>query len=140
MEWLDPRADDDARPVQRPHLDGARVSRSGPAMKLGDVGEDRLLEQLLPRLPVNSRVVLGAGDDCAIVDSGRRGFLGLLKTDCLVEEIHFSSRTEPRRVGWKAMARPLSDFAAMSGVPQFALVTVIVPACKSVDWVKRLYQ
>lgn len=109
-------------------------------MKLGDVGEDRLLEELLPRLPANSRVVLGAGDDCAIVESGRRGLLELLKTDCLVEEIHFSTRTDPGRVGWKAMARPLSDFAAMSGVPEFALITLIVPANKSVDWVKRLYQ
>ena len=109
-------------------------------MKLGDVGEDRLLEQLLPRLPGNSGTVLGAGDDCAMVESGRRGFLDLLKTDCLVEQIHFSTKTEPRLVGWKAMARPLSDFAARSGVPRFALVTLIVPAGKTVAWVKRLYQ
>ena len=109
-------------------------------MKLGDVGEDRLLEQLLPRLPGNSAIVLAAGDDCAMVESGRRGFFDLLKTDCLVEKIHFSAGTEPRLVGWKAMARPLSDFAAMSGVPRFALVTLIVPAGKTVAWVKRLYQ
>jgi thiamine-monophosphate kinase len=109
-------------------------------MKLRDVGEDRLLEQLLPKLPDNARVVLGAGDDCAIVKSGKRGVLELLKTDCLVEAIHFAKSSPPEQVGWKAMARPLSDFAAMSGLPQFALVTLIVPATRDVSWVRQLYR
>jgi len=109
-------------------------------MKLRDVGEDRLLEQLLPKLPRNVKVVLGAGDDCAVVEPGKRGVLDLLKTDCLVEGIHFAKSTPPRQVGWKAMARPLSDFAAMSGLPQFALVTLIVPATRDVSWVRQLYR
>jgi thiamine-monophosphate kinase len=109
-------------------------------MKLRDVGEDRLLEQLLAKLPRNNRVVLGAGHDCAIVESGKRGMFELLKTDCLVEGIHFAKKTRPEEVGWKAMARPLSDFAAMSGLPQFALVTLIVPATKDVSWVRQLYR
>jgi thiamine-monophosphate kinase len=109
-------------------------------MKLRDVGEDRLLDQLLRKLPGNSRVVLGAGDDCAIVESGKRGVLSLLKTDCLVEGIHFAKNSRPELVGWKAMARPVSDFAAMSGVPQFALVTLIVPASRDIAWVRRLYR
>jgi thiamine-monophosphate kinase len=37
------------------------------------------------------------------------------------------------------MMRPLSDFAATSGVPQFALITLIAPEQTKVDWVKRLY-
>jgi thiamine-monophosphate kinase len=108
-------------------------------MKLRDVGEDRLLEQLLPKLPRNAGVLLGAGDDCAVVESGKRGMLDLLKTDCLVEGIHFAKNTPPRQVGWKAMARPLSDFAAMSGLPRFALVTLIVPGTRDVAWVRQLY-
>ena len=109
-------------------------------MKLRDVGEDRLLEQLLPKLPRNTGVVLGAGDDCAVVKSGKRGVLELLKTDCLVERIHFTENTPPRQVGWKAMARPLSDFAAMSGLPRFALVTLVVPATRDVAWVRQVYR
>jgi thiamine-monophosphate kinase len=109
-------------------------------MKLRDVGEDRLLEQLLANLRGGRGIVLGAGDDCALVDSGKRGLLDVLKTDCLVEEIHFSRKASPEQVGWKAMARPLSDFAAMSAVPQFALVTLIVPADRELAWVKRLYR
>jgi thiamine-monophosphate kinase len=109
-------------------------------MKLRDVGEDRLLDQLLPAMEQNSGVVLGAGDDCALVESGKPGLLNLLKTDCLVEGIHFAKNSRPELVGWKAMARPLSDFAAMSGLPRFALVTLIVPANRDVSWVKALYR
>jgi thiamine-monophosphate kinase len=63
-----------------------------------------------------------------------------LKTDCVVEKIHFEPATDPVSVGWKAMMRPLSDFAAMSGRPQFALITLIVPAARSTSWVKKLYR
>jgi thiamine-monophosphate kinase len=109
-------------------------------MKLRDVGEDRLLEQLLRKLKPKPGVILGPGDDAAIVEPGRSGVLHLLKTDCLVEGIHFTKKSRPELVGWKAMARPVSDFAAMSGVPRFALVTLIVPSDRSVAWVKQLYR
>ena len=109
-------------------------------MKLSEAGEDRLLAQLLPTLPGNSSVVLGAGDDCAVVRDPRRDNLQLLKTDCIVEGIHFKAASPPFAVGWKAMARPLSDFAAMSGLPQFALVTLIVPAETTLDWTKKIYR
>jgi thiamine-monophosphate kinase len=109
-------------------------------MKLRDLGEDRLLEQLLGKPKRTRGVVLGPGDDAALVESGKRGVLHLLKTDCLVEGIHFAKETRPELVGWKAMARPVGDFAAMSGVPKFALVTLIVPSDRNVSWVKRLYR
>ena len=109
-------------------------------MNLRELGEDRLLDQLLPDLPRNRTVLLGAGDDCAIVRSGGRGQLQLLKTDCLVENIHFTKKDRPDLVGWKAMARPLSDFAAMSGVPEYALVTLIVPSQTTLAWVRQLFR
>ncbi|MEY2483970.1 MAG: thiamine-monophosphate kinase [Verrucomicrobiota bacterium] len=109
-------------------------------MKLSELGEDRLLAQLLPKLSRNRGVIVGAGDDCAVVKSDGRGQLQLLKTDCLVENIHFTKNSRPERIGWKAMARPLSDFAAMSGVPQFALVTLILPSDKTLAWVKKIYR
>jgi thiamine-monophosphate kinase len=109
-------------------------------MKLRQVGEDRLLARLLPSLPVHKGVVAGAGDDCAVVEKPRGNNLLLLKTDCVVEKIHFAGKTDPVSVGWKAMMRPLSDFAAVSGLPQFALITLIVPVQRSSDWVKKLYR
>jgi len=108
-------------------------------MILKALGEDRLLGQLLPRLPLAKSVPVGAGDDCALVKPPAGGNLLVLKTDCLVEGIHFLSRTAPQDVGWKAMMRPLSDFAATSALPQFALITLIASKETEAEWVKRLY-
>jgi thiamine-monophosphate kinase len=109
-------------------------------MNLSEVGEDRLLAQLLPTLSRNHSVILGPGDDCAVVRCPRPDHFQLLKTDCVVEGIHFTAASPPDLVGRKAMARPLSDFAAMAGVPQFALVTLIVPAKKTLAWTKKIYR
>src|SRR2546421_10516453 len=107
-------------------------------MKLRDVGEDRLLEQLLSKLSSHRAVVLGAGDDCALVESGKRGVFDVLKTDCLVEGIHFTKKTRAELVGWKAIARPLSDFAAMSAGPRVALGTLSGPSERGIRWGQRL--
>jgi len=110
-------------------------------MKLGDLGEDQLLDQLLPRLLLKNAVVVGPGDDCAVVETqDRRGDLLVLKTDCVVEGVHFLRGTNASDVGWKAMMRPLSDFAATSAVPQFALITLMAPEQTTVTWVKELYR
>ena len=109
-------------------------------MKLSEFGEDRLLAELLPTFSRTKSVILGAGDDCAVVRFPAKGNLQLLKTDCIVEGIHFTASKPAELIGWKAMARPLSDFAAMSGVPQFALVSLIVHSKTELAWTKRLYQ
>ena len=106
---------------------------------LGELGEDKLLAQVFPRLNRNSRVVIGAGDDCAVVKfRGAKDWL-LLKTDCVVEEVHFTKETNARAVGWKAMMRALSDFAAMSGIPEFAIITLAIAGKKKASWVSELY-
>ena len=109
-------------------------------MKLREVGEDALLASLLRGLPVRRQFIATPGDDCAIVESPGRKNMVVLKTDCVVEKIHFATTTDPILVGWKAMMRPLSDFAATSAVPQFALITLIVPAARSTSWVRKLYR
>jgi thiamine-monophosphate kinase len=109
-------------------------------MKLREIGEDQLLGQLLPGLPLAKAVVRGPGDDCAVVKTrDRRSFL-VLKTDCVVAAVHFLATAKARDVGWKAMMRPLSDFAATSAVPQFALITLIAPEQTKVEWVEELYR
>jgi len=109
-------------------------------MKLRELGEDQLLQKITPLLPNNGAVVEGAGDDCAVTRFGEAAHLLLLKTDCVVEGVHFTSSARPRAIGWKAMARPLSDFAAMSGLPQFALVTFIAPAITTMLWTTEVYR
>ena len=109
-------------------------------MKLREIGEDRLLNHLLPDLPLAKAVVSGPGDDCAVVKTrDRRNFL-VLKTDCVVAGVHFLATANALDVGWKAMMRPLSDFASTSAVPQFALITLIAPEQTKVEWVDELYR
>jgi thiamine-monophosphate kinase len=108
-------------------------------MNLRQLGEDHLLQQLLPSLPTGKGVVKGPGHDCAIVEFVGSRELLVLKTDCVVEKIHFEADANAEAIGWKAMMRPLSDFAAVSAVPQFALITLIVAANRSATWVQRMY-
>src|SRR5436190_13691393 len=109
-------------------------------MKLRNLGEDRLLNLLLADLSLGKAVAVGPGDDCALVAIHDRRKLLVLKVDCVVEGVHFLRGTSASDVGWKAMMRPLSDFAATSAVPQFALITVIVPEQTKVAWIKELYR
>jgi thiamine-monophosphate kinase len=109
-------------------------------MKLRDLGEDLLLNELLPRLLPGKAVVVGPGDDCAVVETQDRRKLLVLKTDCIVEAVHFLRGTDALDIGWKAMMRPLSDFAATSALPQFALITLILSEKIDVAWVKQLYR
>ena len=104
--------------------------------RLGEVGEEALLALLLRELPGSDQLI---GDDCAVIPFRDANSLLVLKTDCVVEKIHFTSKTNPELVGWKAMMRPLSDFAAISAIPQYALITLIVPGTRTRSWVKKLY-
>jgi len=106
-------------------------------MKLSRVGEDALLTSLLRELPASRKLI---GDDCAVVQFRGAQDMLVLKTDCVGEKNHFQPSINPELVGWKAMMRPLSDFAAVSAVPQFALITLIVPATRSKSWVEKLYR
>src|SRR5438874_6195791 len=109
-------------------------------MKLREIGEDRLLGRLLSDLPLAKVVVHGLGDDCAVVETRDHRNFFVLKTDCVVAGVHFLETAKASDVGWKAMMRPLSDFAATSAVPQFALVTLIAVEETELAWIKNLYR
>jgi thiamine-monophosphate kinase len=109
-------------------------------MKLEDVSEDRLLEILLADLPLGRNTVVGPGDDCAVVRGHGIRQLLLLKTDCVVESIHYLPDDEPQRVGWKALCRPLSDVAAMGGEPLHALVSIMSPQDRTVSYWRSFYK
>ena len=123
---------------RNPHR--TRIRLKAKRITCGDLGEDLLLHQLLPRLWLAKGVVNSPGDDCALVEiRDHQNFL-VLKTDCIVASVHFLPTANAADVGWKAMMRPLSDFAATSAVPQFALVTLIAPEQTKVEWVDELYR
>ncbi len=109
--------------------------------QLSDIGEDALIERLIRLVPCDPQPAAGPGDDCAVVDPGPESpTLLLLKTDALVCHVHFLPETPARAVGWKAVARVVSDFAAMGGCPERFLVTVALPADTAVSWVEDLYR
>src|SRR2546427_12609952 len=91
------------------------------------MNEFELIGRLTRSLPVNKTVVVGAGDDCAVLDLGLQDRLVLFKTDAVVAGIHFETDTPREKVGRKALARCLSDIAAMAGTPVAALVTIGLP-------------
>ena len=103
------------------------------------MNEFELIHRLTRDLPTNESVVVGAGDDCAVLDMGADGRRLLFKTDAVVEGIHFTSDTVPEKIGRKAMARCLSDIAAMAGTPTAALVTIGLPRKFDPEFVEKIY-
>jgi len=108
-------------------------------MKLGGYGEDRLVAELTRGLPRGGDVRVGPGDDCAVIGRPRDARWQLLKADVVVEGVHFLASDDPRRVGWKALCRAISDIAAMGGEPAHALVTIAVSADEEVARVEAIY-
>ena len=98
-----------------------------------------LIEKLTRSLPTNKSVVTGCGDDCAVLDFGLPDRLLLFKTDAIVEGIHFKSEAPPEKIGHKALARCLSDVAAMAGSPVAALVTIALPRTFDAPFVEAIY-
>jgi thiamine-monophosphate kinase len=88
------------------------------------MNEFALIQRLTRSLPTNPSVVVGAGDDCAVLDVGMPDRLLLFKTDAVVEGVHFASDAPPEKIGHKALGRCLSDIAAMGGTPTAALITL----------------
>jgi thiamine-monophosphate kinase len=103
------------------------------------MNEFELIGQLTRSLPANKSLVAGAGDDCAVLDLGLPGRLLLFKTDAVVEGTHFTAATPPEKIGHKALARCLSDIAAMGGTPVSALITLALPRDFDPARVEKIY-
>ena len=84
-------------------------------LTLNALGEFALVERITKWLPSDSRIIVGPGDDCAVV----RGTADtqtdwVLTSDPLVQGIHFTADASPKAIGHKAVGRVLSDLAAMA--------------------------
>lgn len=89
-------------------------------------GEFQFIDWIRDRTPSAKRVLVGPGDDCAVLVAGRSP--QLVTTDMLMDGTDFIlSEVGARRVGRKAMAVNLSDIAAMAGEPIAAVVAVALP-------------
>jgi len=100
---------------------------------LGDVGEFGLVAALTSRFPQAAGVVLGPGDDAAVVQV--QGGEVVASLDVLVQGRHFrldwSSATD---IGHKAAAESLSDINAMGGRPTGLLVGLAAPPEMETAW------
>ena len=96
--------------------------------------------QVLTSTKKSAHLKLGIGDDAALVAAGRdRDFI--LSTDLSIEGVHFNRRLHPARsVGHRALARSLSDVAAMGGIPRFALLSIAFPRATTRAWVEEFFQ
>jgi len=93
---------------------------------LSDTGELDFLRRLLPYFRPGAAVIVGPGDDCAVVAVGNRRWL--LTTDSLVDDVHFRRDwMTARQLGRKAYLVNASDIAAMGGRPRFCLVSAGAP-------------
>ena len=82
----------------------------------------------------------GLGHDCAVLAPPPRGADLVLKTDAVVEGIHFLRTTPASLVGRKALARALSDLAAAGATPRAALLTAGCPDQKSAARLESIYR
>ncbi len=84
-----------------------------------------------PTHPPRTHVLLGAGDDCALLEQVAQ--IQAISTDMLVEGRHFFAGTDPRALGHKALAVNLSDLAAMGARPRGFTLALALPAIEP-DW------
>lgn len=96
-------------------------------------GEFALIDRYFAR-PTPS-AVLGPGDDCALVQPTPGKQLAVT-TDMLVAGTHFLADTDPRNLGWKALAVNLSDLAAMGATARWVTLAGALPAADAA-WIER---
>jgi thiamine-monophosphate kinase len=83
---------------------------------------------------------LGIGDDAALVEVAPGQEL-ILTTDMSIEGVHFLPDLHPpEAVGHRALARSLSDIAAMGGTPRYALISLAVSRHASRAWIEGFFQ
>ena len=67
------------------------------------MNEFELIRRLTHSLPTNASVVVGSGDDCAVLEVGWPDRFLLFKTDAVVQGVHFTPATAPEKIGHKAV-------------------------------------
>ena len=92
-------------------------------------------ESILRNLRRHSRYI---GDDCAVIAPPTGRDL-LFTTDFTIEGVHFTRDRKPSEVGHRALARSLSDIAAMGGAPHYCLVSLALAPWTEERWVHGFY-
>ncbi|HQN01425.1 MAG TPA: thiamine-phosphate kinase [Candidatus Hydrogenedentes bacterium] len=106
--------------------------------RLDQLGEFGLIDLLTKNVSGNSSVLVGIGDDCAVVQEGKKQHL--FTCDAFIENIHFRRAwASPEDIGRKTAAAALSDIAAMGGIARYMLVTLACARDTDVTYLERIY-
>lgn len=113
-------------------------------LEIGELGEHGLIRRIQQRLaavaPAGPGVLVGIGDDAAVLASPAEGSL-IATCDMLLEGVHFRLRDiAPEDLGHKALAAGLSDVAAMGGRAHYALLSLALPGDLPVAFVDGFYE
>ncbi len=110
--------------------------RPTPGKRTSKSSEDALLKRIKAgtRSAQRSYLRLGIGDDAALFEP-RQGYETILTCDWFLEGVHFLRDRHPAdAVGWKCLARAVSDVAAMGGEPRCFLLSLAFPPTHSGQW------
>lgn len=109
-------------------------------MKRKLLTEDSILKKILasfrppPSRHIAHSLALGAGDDSALFRP-KAGHETVLTCDWFLEGTHFlRDKHPPDSVGWKCLARAISDIAAMGGAPKCFLLSLALPTSPTGRW------
>jgi len=107
---------------------------------LADIGELKAIERICALLPAGSDVIVGPGDDCAVVRSRPDADIDwVLTSDPVICNTHFTPDAPPTGIGHKAVGRILSDIAAMAAAPRWCLLNVAAPVGTPVTVLEEIY-
>jgi len=95
-------------------------------MLLKKIGEFGLIKRFQKKIKINSSVIKGSGDDCAVLKFDRDSYQ-LFTTDMIIDGVDFRKTDDFKLVGRKALAVSISDIAACAGTPLHAVVALGLP-------------
>lgn len=106
-------------------------------MPLGS--EDALLARLARHFPTgHPSLLLGRGDDCAVLRSGGPF---CVSADLFLEDVHFRRRYfTPQEAGYKALAVNVSDLAACGARPTAFTLCLGLPPDVDADWLDGFFE
>jgi thiamine-monophosphate kinase len=103
------------------------------------MSELAIVEKLRRLARPGNEIALGIGDDSAIYRPRPSEEL-LFTADQSIEGVHFLPDQSPSIIGHNALARSLSDIAAMGGDPRFCLVSLAVPPERGNKFITAFYR
>ncbi|HXT72291.1 MAG TPA: thiamine-phosphate kinase [Candidatus Angelobacter sp.] len=108
--------------------------------------EDKLIARLAQSIPAGragsgtaprTEVRLGIGDDAAILAQSSK-IEWVVSCDSSLEGVHFRHDSHPpESIGYKSLARAVSDLAAMGARPRYFLLALALPTTKTGRWLDR---